>query len=113
MMKLSAAVIAFAGFATLSACGAGGSEFATKATAACVKEQGQASAAKCACQARIIETALNDKEKTFLLKTMDAANESPEAAMKAFADSGLTLADMATMGSKMQSVEGRAETECK
>lgn len=113
MIRLTVAAIALAGIASLSACGAGGSEFATKATAACVKEQGQASAGKCACQARIIETALNDKEKTFLLKTMDAANESPEAAMKAFADSGLTLTDMAAMGTKMQSVEGRAETECK
>ena len=60
MIRLSAAIIAFAGFASLSACGAGGSEFATKATAACIKDQGEAAAAKCGCQARLIEQALRE-----------------------------------------------------
>ena len=113
MIRLSAALIALAGLASLSACGAGGSEFATKATAACVKDQGEASASKCGCQVRIIEQALNDKEKKFLLTTMTAAELSPEAGMKALTDSGLTLADMAAMGAKMQGLDARGETECK
>lgn len=114
MIRLSAAIIALAGLATLSACGgAGGSEFATKATAACVKERGQDSAAKCGCEARIVEQALDDKEKKFLLTTLNAADLGPEAAMKALTDSGLTLADMASMGTKMQGVETRVEAECK
>ena len=111
MLRLSAAIVLCV--ASLSACGAGGSEFATRATAACVKDQGQASAAKCGCQARLVEQALNDKEKKFLLTTMTAAEMSPEAGMKALTDSGLTLADMAGMGAKMQSLEARVETECK
>jgi hypothetical protein len=113
MVRLSAAIIAFAGFASLSACGAGGSEFATKATAACVKDQGEAAAAKCGCQARLIEQALNDKEKKFLLTTMTAAEMGPEAGLKALTDSGLTLADMAGMGAKMQGLDARVEAECK
>ena len=113
MIRISVAVVAFLGFASLTACGAGGSEFVTKATAACVKEQGEASAAKCGCQARIVESALNDKEKKFLLATINASDMSPEAGMKALTDSGLTLTDMVAIGSKMQTVETRAETECK
>ena len=113
MNRLSAAIVAFVSFASLSACGAGGSEFVTKATAACVKEQGEASAAKCGCQARIVEQALNDKEKKFLLATINSADMSPEAGMKALTDSGLTLTDMVSIGTKMQTVETRAETECK
>ncbi len=113
MIRLSAALVALVGFASLSACGAGGSEFATKATAACVKDQGEASAAKCGCQVRIIEQALNDKEKKFLLTTLNATEVSPEAGMKALTDSGLTLADMTAMGTKMQGLDARSETECK
>lgn len=114
MIRLSAAIIALSSIVSLSACGgAGGSEFATKATAACVKDQGDASAAKCACQVRIIDQALNDKERKFLLTTMNAAEMGPEAGMKALTESGLTLADMATMGSKMQGLDTRAEAECK
>jgi hypothetical protein len=113
MIRLSAAIVALSSIVSLSACGAvGGSEFATKATAACVKDQGEASAAKCACQARIIEQALNDKEKKFLLVSMNAADLGPEAGMKALTDSGLTLADMASMGSKMQGLDTRSEAEC-
>ena len=114
MIRLSAAIVALSSVVSLSACsGAGGSEFATKATAACVKEQGEASAAKCACQVKIIEQALNDKEKKFLLATINASDMSPEAGMKALTDSGLTLADMMSIGTKMQSVEAKAEAECK
>ena len=110
MLRLSAAIVLCV--ASLSACGAGGSEFATRATAACVKDQGK-SAAKCGCQARLVEQALNDKEKKFLLTTMTATEVNPEAGMKALTDSGLTLADMAGMGAKMQGVGARLETECK
>ena len=79
MIRLSAAIVALASIVSLSACGGiGGSEFATKATAACVKDQGEASAAKCGCQARIIDKALNDKEKKFLLTSMNAAEMGPE-----------------------------------
>ena len=113
MIRISVAIAALASIVSLSACGAGGSEFVTKATAACVKEQGEASAAKCGCQARIVESALNDKEKKFLLATINASDMSPEAGMKALTDSGLTLTDMVAIGTKMQTVGTRAETECK
>ena len=112
MIRLSAAIIAFAGFASLSACGAGGSELATKISAACVKDKGEASAAKCACEARLVEQALNDKEKKFILSTLNVENMDPDAGMKALTDSGLTIADMMSMGERMQSIESRAETEC-
>ena len=36
----------------------------------------------------------------------------PEAGMKALTESGLTLADMATMGAKMQGLDARSEAEC-
>lgn len=112
MIRLTAAVLAFAGFASLSACGAGGSEFATKMAAACTKDQGEASAAKCACQARLADQALNDKEKKFILASLNAADLSPEAGMKALTESGLTLADMIAIGTKMEDVEKRG-AECK
>jgi hypothetical protein len=112
MLRLSAAIIAFAGIASLSACGAGGSEFATKTAAACVKDKGEGSTAKCACEARLVEQALNDKEKKFIMSTLNAENMDPEAAMKALTDSGLTIADMMSMGERMQSIESRAQTEC-
>jgi hypothetical protein len=44
---------------------------------------------------------------------MTATEVSPEAGMKALTDSGLTLADMAAMGTKMQALDARSETECK
>lgn len=110
MIRFTAASLALA---SLAACGAGGSEFATKASAACVKEEGQAAAAKCACQARLVEQALNDKEKKFVLATLDAEDMGQEAAMKALADSGLTIADMMSMGERMSAIEARVTTECK
>lgn len=113
MIRLSAAIVALASIVSLSACGGvGQSEFATKATAACVKDQGEASAAKCACQVKIIDQALNDKERKFLLASMDATELGPEAGMKALTESGLTLADMATMGQKMQGLDTKSEAEC-
>jgi predicted small lipoprotein YifL len=112
MTRIPAAILALAGLASLAACGAGGSEFATKATAACVEQEGQQAAAKCSCQSRIIETALNDKEKKFVLATMSAEAMDPEAGMKALNDSGLTIADMMSMGQRMAALEGRMNTEC-
>ena len=44
---------------------------------------------------------------------MTAAEMGPEAGMKALTDSGLTLADMAGMGAKMQGLDARVEAECK
>jgi hypothetical protein len=98
----------------LSACGGmGGSEFATRATAACVKEEGQASAAKCACQVAIVEKELNDKEKKAILLSMDQpADAGPEAGMKAMEAAGITMADMMSMGMKMMAVSAQAETQC-
>ena len=112
MIRIPAAIFALTSIAMLSACGAGGSEFATKATAACVKDEGQQAAAKCACSARIVETALTDKEKKFVLATMDSENMDPEAGMKALSDSGLTVADMMSMGQRMAALEGRVDSEC-
>lgn len=112
MIRIPAAILALAGLATLSACGAGGSEFVTRGTAACVKEEGQQAAAKCACQTRIIESALNEKEKKFVLATMSAEPMDPEAGMKALEDAGLTIQDMMSMGQRMAALEGRMDTEC-
>lgn len=112
MTRIPAAIFALAGLATLSACGAGESEFVTKGAAACVKEEGQQAAAKCACQTRIIESALSEKEKKFVLATMSAEVMDPEAGMKALSDSGLTLEDMMSMGQRMAALEGRMGTEC-
>jgi hypothetical protein len=36
----------------------------------------------------------------------------PEAGMKALTDSGLTVADMMSMGQRMAALEGRMDTEC-
>lgn len=114
-MKLIATLAAgCAALLALSACsGAGGSEFATKATAACVKEEGQASAAKCACQVAIVEKELNDKEKKAILLSMDQdPSAGPEAGMKAMEAAGITMADMMSMGMKMMTVSATAETQC-
>lgn len=98
----------------LSACGAmGGSEFATKATAACVKEEGEASAAKCACQVAIIEKELTDKEKKAILLSMDVDQSAgPEAGLKKMEEAGITMGDMMSMGMKMMAVSAKAETQC-
>ena len=113
MLRISTAAFALAGLTTLSACGgAGGSEFAVKSTAACVKEQGQEAAAKCACQVRLAEQTLNDKEKKLVLLTLNAEELGPEAGMKALADSGLTMADMMSMGERMQALDARVQAEC-
>lgn len=98
----------------LSACGGiGGSEFATKATAACVKEEGEASAAKCACQVAIIEKELTDKEKKAILLSMDMDESAgPEAGMKKLEEAGITMGDMMSMGMKMMAVSAKAETQC-
>jgi hypothetical protein len=112
MTRIPAAIFALAGLAALSACGAGESEFVTKGTAACVKEEGQQAAAKCTCQSRIIETALNEKEKKFVLATMSAEAMDPAAGMKALEDAGLTIQDMMAMGQRMAALEGRMDTEC-
>jgi hypothetical protein len=97
----------------LSACGAGGSEFAAKATAACVKDEGQDAAAKCACQVAIIEKELNDKEKKVILLSMDQdPNAGPEAGMKAMEEAGVTMADMMSMGMKMMAVSAKADSQC-
>jgi hypothetical protein len=112
MTRIQAAIFALAGLAGLSACGAGESEFVTKGAAACVREEGQQAAAKCACQTRIIESALSDKEKKFVLATMSAESMDPEAGMKALSDSGLTIEDMMSMGQRMAGLEGRMNTEC-
>jgi hypothetical protein len=110
MIRTAAAILAAAG---LSACGGiGQSEFATKSTAACVKEEGQAAAAKCACQVKLVESTLNDKEKKLVLATLDMESLGPEAGMKALADSGLTIADMMSMGERMQALDARVQTEC-
>lgn len=112
MIRLPAAILALAGLVSLSACGAGDSEFVTKTAAICVKEEGQAAAGKCACQARIVETVLSDKEKQFVMATVSADKMDPAASMKALTDSGLTIQDMMAMGQRMATVEGRLETEC-
>lgn len=112
MTRIPAAIFALAGLAALSACGAGESEFVTKGAAACVKDEGQQAAAKCTCQTRIVETALNDKEKKFVLATLSAETMDPEAGMKALSDSGLTIEDMMSMGQRMAALEGRISTEC-
>lgn len=97
----------------LSACGAGGSEFAAKATAACVKDEGQAAAAKCACQVAIIEKELNDKEKKVILLSMNQDESAgPEAGLKAMEEAGVTMADMMSMGMKMMAVSAKADTQC-
>jgi hypothetical protein len=59
-----------------------------------------------------VETALNDKEKKFILATMNSENTDPEAGMKALSDSGLTIADMMSMGQRMAALEGRVGSEC-
>lgn len=97
----------------LSACGAGGSEFATKMTAQCVKEEGQALQAKCACQVAVVEKGLNDKEKKAILMSMNQdENANPEDAMKAMEAAGITMGDMMSMGMKMMALSGEAETQC-
>lgn len=114
MIRISAAVLVVTVLGGLSACGAvGGSEFAAKATAQCVKEEGQENAAKCACQVAIIEKELNDKEKKAILLGMNQdENASPEAGLKAMNDAGITMTDMMSMGMKMIAVSAKAETEC-
>lgn len=112
MIRLPAAILALAGLVSLTACGVGDSEFVTKTAATCVKEEGQAAAGKCACQARIVETVLNDKEKKFVMATVSAETMDPAAGMKALTDSGLTIADMMSMGERMAALEGRMSTEC-
>lgn len=112
MTRIPAAIFALAGLAALSACGAGESEFVTKGAAACVKEEGQQAAAKCTCQTRIIESALNEKEKKFVLASMSAEPMDPAAGMKALEDAGLTIQDMMAMGQRMADLEGRMEKEC-
>jgi hypothetical protein len=112
MTRIPAAIFALAGLAALSACGAGESEFVTRAAAACVREEGQQAAARCACQTRLIESALNDKEKKFLLATMSAETMDPEAGMKALSDADLTMEDMMSMGQRLAALEGRMNTEC-
>jgi len=98
---------------TLSACGAGGSEFATKMTAQCVKEEGQAAAGKCACQVGVVEKALNDKEKKAILLSMNIDESAgPEAGMKALEEAGITMGDMMSMGMKMIDVSTKAEAQC-
>lgn len=112
MTRIPAAIFALAGLAALSACGAGESEFVTRGAAACVEEEGQQAAARCACQTRIIESALTDKEKKFVLATMSAETMDPEAGMKALSDADLTIEDMMSMGQRMAALEGRMDTEC-
>jgi hypothetical protein len=112
MTRIPAAIFALAGLAALSACGAGESEFVTRGAAACVREEGQQAAARCACQTRLIESALNDKEKKFLLATMSAETMDPEAGMKALSDADLTMEDMMSMGQRLAALEGRMNTEC-
>lgn len=113
MKLVTSLAAACAAALALSACGAGGSEFATKATAACVKEEGDASAAKCACQVGIIEKELTDKEKTAILMSMDMdQSASPEEGMKKMEAAGVTMADMMSMGMKMMAVSAKAETQC-
>jgi hypothetical protein len=110
MIRTTAAILALVG---LTACGGvGQSEFATKSTAACIKDQGEASAAKCACQVKLVEQALNDKEKKLVLVTIDMEDMGPEAGMKALSDSGLTIADMMSMGERMQALDVRVQSEC-
>jgi predicted small lipoprotein YifL len=110
MIRTTAAILALA---SLAACGGvGQSEFAAKSTAACVKEQGEAAAAKCACQVKLVEAALNDKEKKLVLATLNMESLGPEAGMKALADSGLTIADMMAMGERMQALDTRVNAEC-
>jgi len=110
MIRTTVAVLALA---SLSACGAGGSEFATKTTAACIKEEGQAAAAKCACQVAIVEKELDEKEKKAILLSMDQdSSASPEASLKAMEDAGITMADMMSMGMKMMAVSAKADAEC-
>lgn len=110
MIRTTVAALALAG---ISACGAGGSEFATKTTAACIKEEGQAAAAKCACQVAIVEKELNEKEKKAILLSMDQdASASPDAGLKAMEEAGVTMADMMSMGMKMMAVSAKADAEC-
>lgn len=112
MTRIPAAILALAGLASLAACGAGDSEFVTKTAASCVKAEGQAAASKCTCQARIVETVLSDKEKKFVMATASAEEMDPAAGMKALTDSGLTIADMMSMGQRMAALDGRMNTEC-
>lgn len=110
MIRISATILAIA---SLAACGAGGSEFATKTTAACIKEQGQPAAAKCACEVAIVEKELTDKEKKAILLSLEQGdNATTESGMKAMTDAGITMADMMSMGMKMMTLSAKAETEC-
>jgi hypothetical protein len=110
MIRTTLAILALAG---LSACGAGGSEFATKTTAACIKDEGQGAAAKCACQVAIIEKELTDKEKKAILLSMEQdTSASPEAGLKAMEEAGITMGDMMSMGMKMMAVSAKADAEC-
>lgn len=113
MIRTTAAILAFASLSALSACGAGGSDFVAQTTAQCVKDEGQANAAKCACQAALFDKELNDKEKkAILLGLNQPEGATPEDGMKALEAAGLTMGDVMAMGMKMMPIVARAETEC-
>jgi hypothetical protein len=87
----------------------GGSEFATKMVAGCIRTEGQQGAARCDCSARILETLLNDEEKAFMIATMD---DDPEIRRQAVDDLGFTTDQMISMIRHLSSFESRVKDAC-
>lgn len=114
MIRLRSAVAAIASSVSLAACGGstGAGDFAAQTSAACVKENGEAAAANCACSARLMDDVFNDRERAAFVAYLLNDEPDPEKAWKQATDRGMTIEDFKSMTLRMAEVGPRIDKEC-
>lgn len=119
MKRILASGLLLAGVVGLSACGAGGGDFASRLTAVCVKERGEADRKDCACATRVIDESLSTEDRQLAMLSMDADEgrfKTRDDARKAMSAIGISPNNaeeiMGGFVVRMMTIEAKASATC-